>query len=109
VSDGPAPEAEIVVSAAARIATDLDVELGPSEITLEALRALVIQHVIHLLNRNCERLMAILYRIDVSELRVNEIFNTALPLDVPELLADLIIERQLAKAVTRRQAAGGSV
>jgi hypothetical protein len=28
---------------------------------------------------------------------------------VPELLADLIIERQLAKAVTRRQAAGGSV
>ena len=48
--------------------------------------------------------MTILYRIDVSERNVNEIFSKSIPPDVPELIADLIIERQLAKARTRAEA-----
>ena len=50
--------------------------------------------------------MSILYRIDVSEKKVNEIFATALAPDVPDLLADVIIERQLAKARTQEAARG---
>jgi len=78
-----------------------DVDGVPATITLDEIRRLLTERIIHLLNRNPERLMAILYRIDVSEARVNEIFSTALPPDIPEYLADLIIERQLAKAESR--------
>jgi hypothetical protein len=47
--------------------------------------------------------MAILYRIDVSEKRVDEIMTKSFPTEVPLHLADLIIERQMAKARSRAE------
>jgi hypothetical protein len=47
--------------------------------------------------------MSILYRIDVSEPRVNEIMKKSFPTEVPLHLADLIIERQIAKARSRAE------
>jgi len=95
---------ELIHSAAERIAVAFDigdVDGLPATITLDDVKRMLTERIIHLLNRNPERLMAILYRIDVAEARVNEIFSTALPPDIPEQLADLIIERQLAKAESR--------
>lgn len=95
---------ELIHSAAERIAIAFDigdVDGLPAAITLDDVKRMLTERIIHLLNRNPERLMAILYRIDVAEARVNEIFSTALPPDIPEQLADLIIERQLAKAESR--------
>ena len=95
---------ELVHSAAERIAIAFDigdVDGLPSNVSLDDVKRMLTERIIHLLNRNPERLMAILYRIDVAEARVNEIFSNALPPDVPDLLADLIIERQLAKAESR--------
>lgn len=100
---------ELARSAAERIsiAFDLsDVEDLTAEDVLSAIRKELIDRIIRLLNTNPEKLMSILYRIDVSEARVNEIFSTALPPDVPDLLAELIIERQMAKAKTRAQGTG---
>jgi len=91
----------IVLSAANKIAVAFDMHDDLVTTTLETIREALAERIIELLNRNPEKLMVLLYRIDVSEPRVNEIFSTALPPDVPELLADLIIERQLAKAETR--------
>ena len=68
---------------------------------LDEMRRQLVEKIILLLNRNPEKLMSILYRIDVSEKRVNEIFSSSLPPDIPEELADLIIERQLQKYSNR--------
>jgi len=95
---------DLIHSAAERIAVafDLgDVDGLPATITMDDVKRMLIERIIHLLQRNPERLMAILYRIDVSESAVNDIFSHAMPLDVPDRLADLIIERQLLKAESR--------
>lgn len=91
---------ELSRSAAEKISLTFDLDEVES---LEAVRAALVNRIIQLLTSNPERLMAALYRIDVQEQRVNEIFTTAIPPDVPDLLADLIIERQLQKARTRRE------
>lgn len=95
---------DLMRSAAERISVAFDLsdvnELQTADI-LGKIRAELLDRIIRLLNTNPEKLMAILYRIDVSETRVNEIFSTALPPDVPELLVDVIIERQIAKAESR--------
>ena len=93
-------------SAAERISIAFDLDevdnIAPAAV-LAHIRAALTNRIIALLNTNPEKLMSILYRIDVREDVVNEIFGTAFPPDVPELLADLIIERQLAKARTRAE------
>jgi len=91
---------ELARSAAEKISVAFDLDEVDS---LEAIRAALVNRIIQLLTSNPERLMAALYRIDVQEQRVNEIFTTSIPPDVPDLLADLIIERQLLKARTRRE------
>lgn len=98
-------ETSIVLSAAEKMGIafdlpDIDASLTADDM-LARLRAMLVDRIIYLLNMNPERLMAILYRIDVSEPRVNEIFSHALPPDIPEQIADLVIERQLAKAESR--------
>ena len=95
------PSDSIILSAANRIAIAFDMDDIVVATTLDSIREALVHRIVELLNRNPEKLMMHLYRIDVSEVRVNEIFSSALPPDVAELLADLIIERQLAKAETR--------
>lgn len=70
----------------------------------DAVRKALLDRIIELLNTNPEKLMSILYRIDVGELKVKEIFSSAFPPEIPEKLVDLVIERQLSKAYTRQAA-----
>lgn len=96
----------ILASATERISSAFDlaeVEDATPETRLEHLRRLLVERIVELLNRNPEKLMSILYRIDVSERRVNEIMTKSFPTEVPLHLADLIIERQLAKARSRAE------
>ncbi len=68
-----------------------------------AFRAMLIERIVELLSGNTERLMHILYRVDVSEASVATIFrDTPLP-DIAPALADRIIERQMEKARTRAE------
>lgn len=99
------PSDAIVHSAAERIAIAFDVDsaLASGNTPLEQLRQFLIERIIYMLNTNPEKLMSILYRVDVSEQKVNAIFKTLLPPDMPDALADLLIERQLAKAESRAQ------
>lgn len=96
---------DIIISAAQRLGVAFDVpsieELQVSNDMLGTIRAALVERIIYLLNVNPERLMAILYRIDVSESAMNQIFSKDLPPDMPESIADLVIERQLAKAESR--------
>lgn len=99
------PDAEIVRSAVDRMGIAFDLAETDTAVQaddlLQRVRAQLVERIIQLLNTNPERLMAILYRIDVNEARVNDIFAHALPPDIPEEIADLVIERQMAKAETR--------
>ncbi len=56
-----------------------------------------------LIDRNFEKLLWILYRIDVDEERAKALLSKHLPEDAPGILADLIIQRQLKKEEFRKQ------
>ncbi|MBM4178170.1 MAG: hypothetical protein FJ211_02400 [Ignavibacteria bacterium] len=90
-------------SASQRIAAAFDLAGDELEFmgSFEEMRAMLINRITELLSRNPEKLMAILYRIDVKEAVVHQIMSTSFPLEVPIHLADLIITRQLEKAQSR--------
>lgn len=64
---------------------------------LAELKKHLTRKIAELLDTNYERLINILYRIDVNEDKLNELFGTKNRDFIPERLADLIIERQLQK------------
>lgn len=69
----------------------------------EELKRLIAGHVRKMLHQNYERLLNLLYRIDVPEAKVAEALSEYPPNEAPEALADMIIERQLQKVITRQQ------
>ena len=56
-----------------------------------------------IIDHQFSKLAPLLYRIDVDERKVDEIMRTAPFSDVPEHLADLIIQRRLQAMETRRK------
>lgn len=82
----------------------LDQRLDAGEtVTLEEIRACLVDHLVQLLDQNPALLMSHLYRIDVAESDVKAVFATCDPPAVPERLADLIIARQLQKIELRER------
>ncbi len=68
---------------------------------LAELRKILIRRIEELIDKNPERLLWILYRIDVSEQKVKQALTENASLDYSAVLADLIIQRQLEKIKTR--------
>lgn len=50
-----------------------------------------------LITHNFEKLVWVLYRIDVDEEKAKKLLSESLPDEAPDVLADLIISRQLKK------------
>ena len=71
------------------------------------MRKILLQRVEELLEKNVEKLMSILYRIDVDEKKVRAMLETNVSLNYAEVLTDLIIERQVEKAKSRQQYGSG--
>jgi hypothetical protein len=67
------------------------------------LRKILIRRIEELIEKDVGKLKWILYRIDVNEKKVHEALATNAALHYPEVLADLIIERQIEKAKTRQK------
>lgn len=63
----------------------------------------LIAYLQHLLDKDFERLLQGLYRIDVNEDNVKEILNCGSPENIAGRLADLILNRLQQKAITRMQ------
>lgn len=74
----------------------LEIEI-PETGTMEQLRAKLTLHINDLINHHFEKLVFYLYRIDVDEARMRSLLASKDGADAPELIADLIIERQLQK------------
>ncbi len=70
-------------------------------ISLEDLHYILSERIRELLDKNIEKLVYVLYRIDVGQKKTDDIFNNPSKDEISALLADAVIERQLQKVHTR--------
>ncbi|GIV59366.1 hypothetical protein GQ464_006765 [Rhodocaloribacter litoris] len=101
--DDPHLPSETLRLLAATFPVDPALSVPAGTITLDDVRRFLIERIGFLLDRNPGLLMSILYRIDVAEAKVTRALTDAAPADLPALLADLVIERQLQKLHHRRR------
>jgi hypothetical protein len=88
--------------AGAVIAKNFEFQLTEN-ITLDEIKALLAERIRYLLDTNMEKLLSILYRIDVSQKITDEVFGIESKEDIPLRLADAVIERQLEKMKSRER------
>jgi hypothetical protein len=91
---------------------DIDPDLLPStgedQRRFEQMRALLIRRIEELIAYDMDKLLWILYRIDVSETKVRQHIAEGGDSTAAEILADLIIARQIEKIKTRAQYSSGA-
>ena len=80
---------------------DLAIEL-PASIDINELKEKLKEYCNYLIKTNFEKMVGILYRIDVSEVKLKQVLNQNPGEDAGEIIAQLIIERQLQKIQTRK-------
>lgn len=89
---------------------DIDAQFLPATNTDEerfaAIRNILMRRIEELAERDMEKLLFILYRIDVSEKKLYTVMRETPPDAFSATIADLIIERQLQKIKTRQQFGG---
>ena len=78
------------------------------EIDFKQFRSQLEHEIDYLINHNFEKLLWILYRIDVSEQKVKDQIATH-PENAAEVIADLIIEHQMQKVKNRKNSATGFI
>ena len=75
----------------------------PEKISLEELQRQLALHVNNLVLHHFEQLINLLYRIDVSETKIKSLLQNQPDENAGNIIAALIIERQLQKIKTRQQ------
>ncbi len=90
---------EIILSSTQSLQKYFDDDIKASN--LDQLKDWLTSEIIKLLMDDMEKLLNILYRIDVNEKNVKEIFAQSNPKLIAPSLAELIIEREIGKAETR--------
>jgi hypothetical protein len=79
---------------------------GSEEEKMRAFRALLIKRIDELIVKDFDKLKWILYRIDVSEKKLTEALKNS-EADAATIMADMIIQRQIEKAESRKKFGGG--
>lgn len=67
-----------------------------------AIQGKLAAHFNYLIQADFHRLIALLYRLDISELKLKQTLDENTERDAGELIATLVIERQLQKMATRQ-------
>ena len=75
----------------------------PEQISMEEIQEKLSAHINRLIQQNFEQLINLLYRIDVSEPKIKSLLQLQPGTNTGDIIADLIIERQLQKIRSRRQ------
>lgn len=78
-------------------------ELKEKSVEYTELRNRLSEKIKYLIEKDFERLLQILYRIDVDEEKAKKCLSENPPSQAHFVLADLIIERQMQKIKTREQ------
>lgn len=84
------------------ISAEMGVQL-PDHIGMEEMRQALSDFINELIKNNFERLVSYLYRIDVSEQKLKALLLQHPDQDAGNIIAGLIIERQLQKIKNRRE------
>ena len=78
------------------------IEAAPG-ISMDDLQQLVADHVNNLIQHNFQKLINVLYRVDVSEVKLKQLLQENPGLDAGKIIGGLIIERQIQKIKSRQQ------
>ncbi len=78
----------------------MDIEL-PDNLSNELLKEKLSLHINYLIVNNFQKLVSVLYRIDVSEDKLKYLLKENAETDAAPIIAELIIERQLQKIKSR--------
>ncbi|MDP2364872.1 MAG: hypothetical protein Q8M94_14025 [Ignavibacteria bacterium] len=76
---------------------------------LEEFRKYLTEKMKDMLDKNYNLLINTLYRIDISEKKLGELFSSKNKESIPQKLADLIIERQIEKINFRKRYREGNL
>ncbi|NBC15747.1 MAG: hypothetical protein GVY18_00350 [Bacteroidetes bacterium] len=85
------------------LADALGADVPDAPLTLDDVRRYLEQQVRRLLDRHPERLMHVLYRVDVDERAVMRLMAESPPGQLARDLAELLLQRHLQKLETRRR------
>jgi hypothetical protein len=85
----------------------MDIDLADT-ISYEQLKEKLSHQVNHLILNDFQKLVSVLYRIDVSEAKLKYLLKENPGEDAGKIIADLIIERQLQKIKSRQDFRRGS-
>lgn len=97
------PNNQEITSASRLVSKDLGEEIAYEGANLDELREKVTFVISKLLLGNMEKLMNVLYHIDVDEKRVREILGGSKPDKIAEELAEEVLKREFKKIYTRRK------
>lgn len=90
---------EIILSGAQSIQKYFDNEIKCNN--YDELLNWLTEQVVYLMLNDMEKLLGILYRIDVNEKKVKQSFAQTEPQKIAPLIAELILQRELQKAESR--------
>lgn len=71
-------------------------------------RQLLVDQINEMLQHDFQKLVSLLYRIDINESRLRLLLSQNTGQDAAEIITDLIIERQIQKIKSREQFRGNS-
>lgn len=96
---------EDIKTASSLIIKDFNLENDalPELSSIAELRNALIKIINYLLNKDLERLLLAMYRIDIAEHKVKTVLSTSDPENISYDLAELIIQRELQKVETRKK------
>src|SRR5450432_1485228 len=84
------------------INNEMDLDL-PADMAYEEMRRQLQAIINRLIESDFQKLVNILYRIDVNERKLKYLLQENVGTDAPVIIADLIIERQMEKMKARRE------
>ena len=70
-------------------------------LTIDDVRNMLAHKIWEMLDKNVEKLLDILYRIDISQKKIDEIFDNLSKDEIAVQIADAVIQRQMLKVKTR--------
>lgn len=79
----------------------IDISLDSDEAAYKALLEKVTWVISYLIEKDFEKLLWLLYKVDVSEKKIKQTLDGLVDGDVAEILAKMVIEREVKKAETR--------
>jgi len=80
----------------------MDIDL-PENISFDLLKERLSSHINFLIQSDFQKLVSILYRVDVNESKLRHLLQENPGFDAANIITDLIIERQLQKIRSRQE------